>query len=397
MSTPIQTATSYDLISREFLIFQRVDRDRLRLLNTITTCCKHFSRFESEAMSPLEVAPPSHSFSSDIHETNTCFSSSSPLSAEAFHVASDALTVIVDMIMAFTTTEFLLFESMQKDLEQKDLLVARVLRILVCPRIEESELIIGLRIIQGLCLIHGRSKIYFQNSYGIKMVLTIVNNCSPQVRCVVLETLEAIIADCPANCRCLEAAGGLSIIAKVLTNRRTGDGPLMKCAEFFCLYLSPETVSSRQHSSSPAFIATTTTTTTTPTTASSSSIPPILTPKEKQQLLLPHVGEKFLTRLVSSMAKKKPLQQQHKLEPGLGQSDDRVGGKGGGEVVKAGKGGGFDNVSMVHGGHVKIDESALAAAAELPVLETRKRTGLAIIGNGPRGPSMISKKDDRNH
>ncbi|KAK4201651.1 putative cell division control protein 14 [Triangularia verruculosa] len=100
----------------------------------------------------------------------------------------------------------------------------------------------ALDLIQGVLLLHPPSRVLFQRSVHMNLLLDLLEpiNC-PAIQCATIITLVVALLDMPQNVRVFEALDGLLTITSLFKSRETGREVKFRLTEFLYFYLTPET------------------------------------------------------------------------------------------------------------------------------------------------------------
>ncbi|KAK4178322.1 putative cell division control protein 14 [Triangularia setosa] len=100
----------------------------------------------------------------------------------------------------------------------------------------------ALDLIQGVLLLHPPSRVLFQRSVHMNLLLDLLEpiNC-PAIQCATIITLVVALLDMPQNIRVFEALDGLLTITSLFKSRETGREVKFRLTEFLYFYLTPET------------------------------------------------------------------------------------------------------------------------------------------------------------
>ncbi|KAK0670526.1 putative cell division control protein 14 [Cercophora samala] len=100
----------------------------------------------------------------------------------------------------------------------------------------------ALDLIQGVLLLHPPSRVLFQRSVHMNLLLDLLEPInSPAIQCATIITLVVALLDMPQNIRVFEALDGLLTITSLFKSRETGREVKFRLTEFLYFYLTPET------------------------------------------------------------------------------------------------------------------------------------------------------------
>ncbi|KAK4645328.1 hypothetical protein QC761_200590 [Podospora bellae-mahoneyi] len=99
-----------------------------------------------------------------------------------------------------------------------------------------------LDLIQGVLLLHPPSRVLFQRSVHMNLLLDLLEPInSPAIQCATIITLVVALLDMPQNIRVFEALDGLLTVTSLFKSRETGREVKFRLTEFLYFYLTPET------------------------------------------------------------------------------------------------------------------------------------------------------------
>lgn len=100
----------------------------------------------------------------------------------------------------------------------------------------------ALDLIQGVLLLHPPSRVLFQRSVHMNLLLDLLEPInSPAIQCATIITLVVALLDMPQNIRVFEALDGLLTVTSLFKSRETGREVKFRLTEFLYFYLTPET------------------------------------------------------------------------------------------------------------------------------------------------------------
>jgi len=107
----------------------------------------------------------------------------------------------------------------------------------ICSPATEKEVAIGLRVLQGCCLLHEESK-FFANQYSaVKVIINLLSTRGILEQGACLDVLVSLMLDSPSNQLEFEACRGLDVVAQLIKDDQKDEDIRLKCGEFLLLLI----------------------------------------------------------------------------------------------------------------------------------------------------------------